>query len=239
MKKNKLIFALLSALMGLFALQSCTKDNTTYKVYNSFTTPTATAPLESAHVSITGTTVDLKWVSSDKDGDAVKCDVYFGTTDKPGLYKTGLTTLSLTVPVVEGGAYYWYVVMTDANNIKTTSPLWDFTVAVNYTITNFVGLYDCNEPGYKHYDVHFTKVDNNTVSNDNFWDSGWAVNYVFDSYGKVTLTPVSYVGGTVTYDITGDGTFNPATNGVIVHYVVKNHATGAVADDNTHTFVKK
>ena len=239
MKKNKLIFALLSALFGFFVLQSCTKDNTTYKVYNSFTTPTVTAPLDAALVSITGKTIDLKWVSTNKDGNAVKCDIYFGTTNTPGLLKKGNATLSLTVPVVEGGTYYWYVVMTDANNIITTSPLWSFTVAVNYTISNFVGLYDCNEPGYKHYDCNFSKVDNKTVKNDNFWDNGWAVNYVFDSYGKVTLTPVSYVSGTTTYDITGDGTFNPLTNGVIVNYVVKDHATGKAADTNTHTFIKK
>ena len=239
MKKNKLIFALLSALFGFFALQSCTKDNTTFKVYHSFSTPMVTAPLNGAHVSITGTTVDLKWVSTNTDGAAIKGDVYFGTTEAPALYKTGLTVLTLNVPVVQGAVYYWYVVMTDANNVKTTSPIWNFSVAVNYTITNFVGLYDCNEPGYKHYDCNFTKVDNNTVKNDNFWDSGWAVNYVFDSYGKVTLTPVTYVSGTTTYDITGSGTFNPLTNGVIVNYVVTDHATGKPADTNTHTFVKK
>ena len=239
MKINKIIFAVLSALIGFVVFQSCTKDNTTFKSYGSFLEPTATAPLDATLVSVTGTTLDLKWATTDSDGDTPKCDVYFGTSPVPPLYKKGHNALTLNVPVVQGGTYYWQVVMIDANNVTTTSPVFSFTVAVVYDINKYVGVYDCNEPGYGHYNCNFTKVSSTTVQSDNFWDSGWAVNYVLDAYGTVTLTPVSYTSGGVTYDITGSGTFNNTTFGLVVHYVVKNHATGAVVDDNTHTFVHK
>ena len=239
MKINKLIFALLLVLMGLFALQSCTKDNTTFKVYGSFSKPSATAPLTASEIYITSNTVDLKWATTDSDGDVPKCDVYFGTTDKPGLYKKAHNSLTLNVPVLEGKTYYWYVIMTDANNIQTKGDLFSFAVLAKWDINKLVGLFDCDEPGYKHYDCNFTKVGSNTITNDNFWDSGYAVNYVFDSNGNAILTPVTYTGGAKTYDITGDGAFDIKTGGLVIHYVVKNHATGAVEDDNTHTFIKK
>ena len=83
MKRKNLIAVMLPVLFGLFALQSCTKDTPTFKVYQSFTEPTVSAPLDGATIKITGTTVDLKWVSKDADGDAVKADVYFGQDSKP------------------------------------------------------------------------------------------------------------------------------------------------------------
>lgn len=240
MKRKTLIFAILPLLMAVFALQSCNKDEVSdVKIYGAFTDPTAVAPLDAAQIKITGTTTELKWATTDADGDPIKCDVYFGTDEDPGLYKAGHNALSLSVPVEEGSTYYWYVKLTDANGVMTTGSIFHFSVLVNYDINNFVGVFDCDEPGYGHYNCNLTKVNATTISSDNFWDSGWAVQYVFDDKGDVNIIPVSYVSGTTTYDITGHGKFNNKTKSFYVDYVVKNHATGATVDSNTHTFVKK
>jgi hypothetical protein len=245
MKRKNLIIAFMPIIMAIFAFQSCKEDVATVAVFGAFSDPTAVAPLNEALIKVTGTTTELKWATTDPDGDAPLCDVYFGTSDKPGVFKAAHTAKSITVPVAEGSTYYWSVKMKDANGVTTTGPTWSFSVAVNYDINNFIGLFDCDEPGYKHYDTNFSKVNATTVSNDNFWDSGWAVEYVFDDYGNVTITPVSYfvAGATadkdVTYDITGSGKFDNKAKSFYVDYVVINQSTGKTVDSNTHTFVKK
>jgi hypothetical protein len=239
MKRKNLILAVLPIFMVVLALQSCKEEEPIPQVFQSFTEPTAVAPLDAALIKVTGTTAELKWASTDADGDPVLANVYFGTAATPPLYKTGNAALSLSVPVVEGQTYYWKVTMIDANKVMTYGPVWHFSVAVSYDINNFVGVMDCNEPGYGHYNCNFTKVSATTVSNDNFWDSGWAVSYVFDDYGNVNIIPVSYVDKAVTYDITGTGKFDNKAKSFYVNYLVKNHATGATVDSNTHTFVKK
>ena len=240
MKRKNLILAILPLFMVVLALQSCKEEEPIPQVFQSFTEPTPVAPLDAALIKVTGTTAELKWASTDADGDPALANVYFGTAENPPLFKTGNAGLSLSVPVVEGQTYYWKVTMIDANKVMTYGPVWHFSVAVSYDINNFVGVFDCNEPGYGHYNVNLTKVNATTISNDNFWDSGWAVSYVFDDYGDVKIIPVSYVDKGVTYDITSvAGKHDNKTKSFWVEYLVKNHATGATVDHNTHTFVKK
>lgn len=226
--------------MAVFAFQSCTEEEVSpVEVYGAFTDPTVVAPLDAELIQITGTTTELKWATTDAEGDPILADVYFGTSEEPELFKAAHNALSLSVPVAEGSTYYWYVKMTDAKGVMTTGPVFSFSVAVAYDINNFVGLFACDEPGYAVYDTNLTKVDDSTISNDNFWDSGWAVEYVFDDYGDVTITPVSYESDGTTYDITGHGKFNNTDKSFYVDYEVHNQATGALIDGNTHTFVKK
>jgi hypothetical protein len=234
MKRKILIAAILPVLFGLLVLQSCTKETPIFKVYNSFTEPTAAAPLDAAKIFATGTSVDLKWASTDADGDAPKANVYFGLDSNPPLFKSGVTALTQTVTVATGKTYYWKVVMIDANNVTITSPVFSFTVLVKFDMANMVGLFDCNEPGYAHYNCNITKVNATTVSNDNFWDSGWTVQYVFNADGSlITLTPVTISG----YSITGTGAFDSMTGQWNVHYIVMQGTK--LIDDNTHTFTKK
>jgi hypothetical protein len=239
MKRKNLIYAILPLLLAVFVLQSCKEEEPIPQVFYAFTEPTAVSPLDGTLIKITGTTAELKWASTDADGDAPVADVYFGEAANPPLFKAANAGLAITVPLTEGKTYYWKITMYDANKVMTYGPIWHFSVAVAYDITNFVGVFDCNEPGYGHYNCNFTKVSATTVSSDNFWDSGWAVSYVFDDYGNVNITPVSYVDKGVTYDITGTGKFDNKAKSFYVNYLVKNHATGATVDSNTHTFVKK
>jgi hypothetical protein len=236
MKRRILIAAMLPVLFILLGLQSCTKDNPTFKVFNSFSAAKATAPLDAAQIFATGTSVDLKWAATDADGDAPKANVYFGLDSNPPLFKSGVAGLSQTVTVATGKTYYWKIVMVDANNVTTTSPVFSFTVLVKFDMANMVGLFDCNEPGYAHYNCNFTSVNATTVLNDNFWDSGYKVQYVFNADGsKIDIIPVTYDG----YAITGTGSFDKMTGQWSVHYLVKKASNGSLVDDNTHTFTKK
>jgi hypothetical protein len=104
-------------------------------------------------------------------------------------------------------------------------------------VEDFLGAYDCLEPGYGTYTTTFTLVSPGVIENDNFWDSGAAIQYVFDVCGNVTIPAQSFVLGGTTYTVTGAGTFDPATTEFAVDYVVKN-AAGATLDANTHTFTR-
>jgi len=92
-----------------------------------------TSPAKAADGTIlfTGTTVDLVW-TAETGGNANNWNVYFGTGKSPAQYKTGVTTQSISVPVLDGQTYYWKVEAVDAHGIKTTSSVSSFT-AVNGT----------------------------------------------------------------------------------------------------------
>lgn len=248
MKRKLLFIVMLIAVTGLVTLQSCQDEaGTLVTEVNTFSVPVAVAPAD-AGVVPAGTTTTLTWAAT--GGSVDKWDVYFGESEDPDLYKAAHNSQSLSVPVVEGHTYYWYVATVDANGIETFSPVFHFSVKVALNINNFVGTYDCDEPGYAHYDVHLTKISANTIETDNFWDSGWVLQYVFDDMGNVTITPKTFkTSSTVTYTVTGSGSFNNATGEFYTDYeVVKNTYTlklegntvsSAVNDANTHTFVKK
>ncbi len=134
MKRKILVIAMLPVLLGLFALQSCKKEDGTFTTHSAFTQPVATSPVVPASgiLKFSGSTVDLAWTSESKAGDPVKWDVYFGSSDNPPKIQTGYTKQSITVTVADGVTYYWKVVIVDANGVKTTSELYSFT-AVNGT----------------------------------------------------------------------------------------------------------
>ena len=232
MKKKILFFIILLGLGGLFALQSCYKDGT-FVTHDAFTTPTVTAPLDGATVHITGTTVDLKWASTNPDGDAVKADIYFGTSDKPPLVKANNSTLTYTVPVVLGETYFWYVVMKDANGVIVTSPTWSFTVFEPIGI--FVGAFTADEPAEAYsYDVNFTKTSATTLSIDNYWNSGWVGIFTLNFTANTYTMPLTVWG---TYSGQESGTIDPATGTMVGNYTIWHNA--AFEETGVQTYTKQ
>lgn len=134
MKRISLVIAMLPILLGFFVLQSCKKDEGTFTTHYAFTQPIATSPVVPANgiVKFTGSTVKLAWASENKEGEAIKWDVYFGDSENPPRIQTGYTKQTIDVPVVDGVTYYWKVVIVDSRNVKTTSDLFSFT-AINGT----------------------------------------------------------------------------------------------------------
>jgi hypothetical protein len=126
MKRKNLIFVMLLVLSALYTMQSCKKESTVaFTEQQAFTIPTLVGPSQ-GFLNLTGTTVDLKWESTNAAGAPNNFTVYFSTGDDPALYQKNVTTTSLTVPVVVGTKYVWRIVATDANGITQSSPIWAF-----------------------------------------------------------------------------------------------------------------
>jgi hypothetical protein len=128
MKRKILFFVMMIALIGLFTMQSCNEEMTSFTEYNSFTDPVVLAPADGAFVTVSGTTVELSWQSTDADGDTPEWEVYFGTAPNPPLVASGVSTTSYTVDVTKGNEYYWRVIITDNHGVITRSPIWSFSV---------------------------------------------------------------------------------------------------------------
>lgn len=128
MKRKISIFAILLVLSFAVVLQSCLdREPVPYVEQQGFTVPMLVAPANGVFLSVSGTTVDLKW-SSEADGDPQKWDIYFGPSEEPAKVKTGHTSQTYTVTVEKGRRYYWRVVGYDANNIPSRSEIWSFEV---------------------------------------------------------------------------------------------------------------
>lgn len=128
MKRRNLIFVMLLVFSGLFLIQSCKKEApVAFTEENAFTIPNLVAPAQ-GFISVTGTTVDLKWASTNASGDPENWKVYFGTGDDPALIETGYTSESITVTVTPGTKYNWKVVGTDSRGMTTRSPIWSFEI---------------------------------------------------------------------------------------------------------------
>ena len=237
MKRKNIILVMLLVLSGLFTMQSCVKeDSTTFTVHNAFTDPVVTAPLDASTITITGTTTDLKWVSTNASGDAVKADVYFDTSSTPTLYKSGLTAETLTVPVVKGLTYYWKVVMTDANGITSTSPVWSFTVFEPIGV--FVGAYTADEPAETYtYPVNFTKATATTLNIDAYWNS-WPAVFTLDFTANTYSMALTDFGGG--YSGIESGTIDPKTGTMVGTYTIYQTKAGVTAPIETgvHTYTK-
>jgi hypothetical protein len=232
--KRKIIFSVLMlALTGIIALQSCKKEaGTKVSVFHAFTEPAIVSPANEATIEVSGTTVSLTWESTNADGNAVKADVYFGTDPEPPLYSEGLTTLTLSVPVVKGQTYYWYVVMTDVHGITTPGPVWSFTVFEPIGI--FVGDFLCDEPAEDYsYDVSFYKVSDNLLATDNYWNSGWTAEFTMNFTANTYNMPLTVWG---TYSSQESGTIDPATGTMVGNYTIW-HNTTAI-ETGVHTYTK-
>lgn len=237
MKRVKFISAIIPLVfVTLLILQSCKEEEPIPQIYYAFTEPTAVAPLDGATIKITGTTVELKWASTDADGDSPLANVYFGTADTPPLYKSGNTALSLTVPVELGKTYHWSVDMIDANKVMTYGPVWSFTVFEPIGI--FVGKFNCDEPAEAYsYDISFTKATATSLATANYWNSGWNATFNLD-FTKNTYTMVM-PGATWSgvYSGVESGTIDPVTGKMVGNYKI--FKSGVSIEEGVHTYTKK
>lgn len=77
--------------------------------------------------SVTGLEVELAWESTDPDNDNLKYDLYFGTSENPGLLQENLTEKTHVVNnLAAGKTYYWKVVVKDEPGSKTIGQTWSF-----------------------------------------------------------------------------------------------------------------
>lgn len=106
-------------------------------------------------------------------------------------------------------------------------------VAANYAVT-----FDCDEPDYAVYPITFVVTSDPLVlTNTNFWDSGWSIDYTFsgDFEQTVTIVPQTVGTGDDARTVSGSGSYDGVTQTIVVDYTVVD-GNGGVRDDNTHTF---
>jgi hypothetical protein len=232
---SKVLFAILITFMAVF--YSCKKDD-----LNTYSVPDSVTPKDNGAAEYANTT-DLKW--SSKSGSATKYNVYFGETQNPELYKGSVVGQSLNVPVVPGHNYYWKIGTIDASGAEMLSPVYTFKVKVKLEIDKFTGLFDCSEPKYSHYDVNISKISNDTLQIDNFWDLNWKLKYAFDDLGNVKILPTTFSPDPMLkYFVTGTGKYNAETSEFTVSYNVQQVLQGYPpvtmdVEDNVHVFKKK
>ena len=234
MKRKIIFFVTLLIISGLVAMQSCKKESPVgFGVHHIFTEPAAVAPANDSTITISGTTVDLTWVSTNVDGDPVRANVYFGTSGTPPLYKAGVAALTLNVPVELGLTYYWHVTMIDANGQLTAGPTWDFTVFEPIAI--FVGDFTADEPAEDYsYGVTFTKASPTTLSIDNYWNSAWLGTFTLDFTAKTYSMPLTtWAGG---YSGIESGTIDPKTGTMVGNYTI--YHNGVSIETGVHTYTK-
>jgi hypothetical protein len=105
--------------------------------------------------------------------------------------------------------------------------------AVDYAIT-----FNCDEPGYKIYQCEFVTTDDpNVLTNTNFYDSGWLIDYTFsaDFEQIVTIEEQTIGVDADALTISGSGTYDGVTKTMVVDYAIV-QADGTVYEENTHTF---
>lgn len=191
------------------------------------------------------------------------------STAVAGVHYTMVTTgTSVTIPANSSFAYIRFNVIADNIN---PGEVWNLqfdltgvdsgiTLSENYkTFTrqirtlcpfnrsNFLGAYNCDEPGYAVYDVTFgTDADPNTIVSNNFWDVGAVVKYVFNPASNTlviqTTTFTANIGAgpeSFTVSANGTATYDACTYSFIVPYRVVRVSNSSTIDTNTHTFTKK
>ncbi len=119
-------------------------------------------------------------------------------------------------------------------------------LSVDITITKFVPFsaddyattFNCDEPGYKVYPIEFVKTaDPLVLTNTNFWDSGFSIDYTFsgDFEQTVVIKSQTVMSGDTPITVEGSGTYDGVTKTIIVDYTIVDDE-GNLWDDNTHTF---
>lgn len=108
--------------------------------------------------------------------------------------------------------------------------------------SKFIGTYSCFEPGYGTYNTTATEVSETattlTIAMSNFWDAGVTINYQINkTTGAVSIPSQTF--GSRTVVSTGSPTSNFGSGNMTVPYRVTTTATGAVEDNNTHTYTKQ
>ncbi|MEE1962744.1 hypothetical protein V1387_08620 [Allomuricauda taeanensis] len=75
---------------------------------------------------VTSASVVLEWQGSDIDNDSLSYDVYFGNSENPELYQSGVTQNSIEVSVSPNQSYYWKINVKDGYS-TSNGETWAFT----------------------------------------------------------------------------------------------------------------
>jgi|GEM_PF-1295603 len=164
---------------------------------------------------------------------------------------TNRNPVSVAIPagIVSEDALNARLTLTGVNNGYQIGRVENQNISFPITIDKFVpfqqsdytGAFSCLEPGYGTYEVTLTAdpTESNKIINDNFWDAGAVIYYLFsgDFDQTIDMPTQTFDSGGTTYSAYGSGAYDGVTKMFSVNYVVED-ADGNVVDQNTHTFEK-
>ena len=79
-----------------------------------------------------GIDTTLSWSCTDPENDPLSYDVYFGTSDPPGLVNSGQSAATYDPGTLDYDVqYFWKIVAHDDNANSTEGAVWDFTTVAN------------------------------------------------------------------------------------------------------------
>lgn len=73
--------------------------------------------------------IDLSWSCSDPDGDTLRYDIYFGTSNPPPIVKRDHTSTTYDPGILKHSTMYWWKVVVKDEYSKTEGEIWSFTTA--------------------------------------------------------------------------------------------------------------
>jgi hypothetical protein len=211
-------------------------DLWSFQVNSNPDAPVLKTPADNA--TAVSNTAALTWTATDPEEDDLTFDVYFGTSATPAVLATGVTDLTYSPTLLPVTDYYWRIVSHDPYGGVATSPVWKFTTGA-LPVVKFVANYNVAETSVQNgayaYTTKFSKVDNNTIQADNWWDSGWATKFTLDFVkNTIVMVPFTFVSGASTYIASGSGKIDQATGRIdLVYSVTKN---GVLLENGTEIF---
>ena len=192
-----------------------------------------TSPANNAsNVSINPT---LKWTGSDPENDNLTYDIYLDTASTPKLAYAGITASQLAVTnLLQSTVYNWRVVAKDPYGGVSTSRTNKFTTGLD-PISVFVGHDTIDEPAESYtYGGNFTKKNATTITLDNYWNSGWVVDFQLDFTTLIYTFPVTTLA--TNWVATESGNIDPVTGTLTGTYTIWNK--GKIAEQGTHTYTR-
>jgi Tol biopolymer transport system component len=128
--KAPVTYLLIAAILGFFALTTCSKLSVNQAAPD---VPSAPSPADGG--TLDSVSIELSWTCSDPDGDPLSFDIYIDTSATPEVLVATVDTTSYTpVDLHYNSTYYWKVVATDTTGLATEGPIWSFSFGADIIV---------------------------------------------------------------------------------------------------------
>jgi len=214
---------------------STTSDIWSFDVNSAPNAPFGPVPVINATAVANSPT--LQWSGTDPDGDVLTFDLILDKNASPTTVVASAiadTSYAFSTLLSQNTVYYWKIIAHDPYGGTTTGPIWSFKTG-SLPIAKFTGSYNAAEPAEAYsYGVGFTLVNASTIECDNYWNSGWVVDFTLD------LTNLTYTFPLTTFATgwtgTESGIIDLATGKMTGTYTIWQN--GAIAEQGVHTYTK-
>jgi len=148
--------------------------------------PSSPSPINGA--TDIGIFVDISWLCTDPDNDALTYDVYFGNITPPPKIASNISDATYDLDTLENNmTYYWQIVAWDEFGAYNTSIIWHFTTYENeapFPPKKITGP----KVGGPLIDLNFTAITSDPEGDDLFYKFEWGDGNESDWLGPFDIT---------------------------------------------------